>query len=162
MKFCVVLGKLNWSNIAYSDVLSILLSTHNQWDGKCHYLWIISMCFNTALDSCIAFLISLLQFIAGPQKLGLLNNVQLLDDNQDSLRERVLMNPAPSVCQSVGEKSSHTSRYQFFLIFCIKLALIKSRKVTFFDFRKKNVLAQKWAIQGQKGAKMRFQAIFLV
>ena len=29
------------------------LSTHsNQWDGKCHNLWIISMRFNTALDSC--------------------------------------------------------------------------------------------------------------
>ena len=49
------LGKLNWSNTAYSDVLSILtvISTHsNQWDGKCHNLWIISMRFNTALDSC--------------------------------------------------------------------------------------------------------------
>ena len=29
------------------------LSTHsNQWDGKCHNLWIISTHFNTALDSC--------------------------------------------------------------------------------------------------------------
>ena len=45
------LGKLNWSNTAYSDVLSI--RTHsNQWDAKCHNLWIISMRFNTALDSC--------------------------------------------------------------------------------------------------------------
>ena len=65
-----------------------------------------------------------------------------------------------SVCLSVCHKSCHTSRHQFFLIFCVKLAHYERFKVTKPDFRKKNYLAQKWAIQGQKGAKMRFQAIF--
>ena len=74
------------------------------------------------------------------------------------------MKPAPSVCQSVSQsvsdKSSHTSHHQFFLIFCIKLAFSKSRKVTFSDFRKKNVLAQKWAIWAQNGPNLGFLAIF--
>ena len=79
---------------------------------------------------------------------------------QDS--PRVLMNPAPSVRQSVSDKSSHTSHHQFFLIFCIKLAFNKSRKVTFSDFRKKNVLAQKWAIWAQNGPNLGFLAIFSI
>ena len=50
-----------------------------------------------------------------------------------------------SVCLSVCNKSSHTSHHKF----------------SFWIFEKKNVLAQKWAFQGQKGAKMWFLAICL-
>ena len=39
-----------------------------------------------------------------------------------------------SVSQSVRDKSSHTSRHYFFLIFCNKLACSKCRKVTKPDF----------------------------
>ena len=42
-----------------------------------------------------------------------------------------------SVCLSVSpvsDKSSHTSHHQFFLIFWLKLAFNKSRKVMFLDF----------------------------
>ena len=42
-----------------------------------------------------------------------------------------------SVCLSVWDKSYHTSRHYFFLIFCNKLACYKCRKVTKPDFRRK-------------------------
>ena len=62
----------------------------------------------------------------------------------------------PSVCH----KSSHTSHHQFFLIFCIKLAFSKSRKVTNSDFRKKNVPALNRAKRAQIGPKMGFLSSF--
>ena len=54
-------------------------------------------------------------------------------------RPRVLMKPAPSVCQSVcqSDKVLILPTIRFFLIFCIKLAFNISRKVTKPDFRKK-------------------------
>ena len=76
-------------------------------------------------------------------------------------RSRVLMKPAPSVRLSVCNKSSHTSHHQIFLIFCIKLAYYKRKKVTKPDFRKKNVLAQNWAKWAQNGPNWGFSAIFL-
>ena len=39
-----------------------------------------------------------------------------------------------SVCPSVCDKSSHTSRHRIFLIFCNKLAFNECRKVTKPDF----------------------------
>ena len=67
----------------------------------------------------------------------------------------------PSVRPSVCNKSSHTSHHQYFLLLCIKLAFNKSRKVTFSDFRKKNVLAPKWTKQAQIGPNWPKNRIFL-
>ena len=69
----------------------------------------------------------------------------------------VSMLVSPSVCN----KSSHTSHHQFSLIFCIKLAFSKSKKVTKSDFRKKNVPALNRAKRAQIGPKMRFLSSFL-
>ena len=47
-----------------------------------------------------------------------------------------------SVCYQLSSETNH----RISLIFCIKLAFSKSKKVTKPDFRKKNYLAQIWAI----------------
>ena len=55
---------------------------------------------------------------------------------------RVLMNPAPSVSQSVCQSVTKVlilPNVSFFWFFCSKLAFSKSRKVTFSDFWKKNI-----------------------
>ena len=66
-----------------------------------------------------------------------------------SSSRQVLMNPSPSVSQSVSQsvcnRSSHTCRHRIFLIFCNKLALNECKKVTKPDFWEKKSSGQKWA-----------------
>ena len=56
------------------------------------------------------------------------------------------------VCSQLSSETNH----RISLIFCIKLALNKSKKVTKPDFQKKNYLAQMWANWAQICPNSRF------
>ena len=83
--------------------------------------------FSVCLFPC--FFLSLFVFLY----VGPLLDCLFLDQHFCPLKLPPSLPPLSLLC----DKSSHTSRHYFFLIFCNKLACFKCRKVTKPDFRRK-------------------------